>query len=103
MKTDIINRIESDFRENSNKAKEIITNRVGTFEHLLKNDRIIRCIIYLSKGSIKELNHFVDIALQDPRDVMMLAEYKEGSNFENFKRLRDFNKTFEECEKNVKE
>ena len=60
MKTDIINRIEFDFGENSNKAKEIITNRIGTFEHLLKNDRIIRCIIYLSKGSIKELNHFVD-------------------------------------------
>jgi hypothetical protein len=32
-----------------------------------------------------------------------MAEYKEGSNFENLKRLRDLNKTFEECEKNVKE
>jgi len=103
MKIDIINKIETDFGQDSNKAKEIITNRIGYFEHLLKNDRIIRCIIYLSKGSIKELNHFVDIALQDPRDVMMYAEYKEGSTFENFKRLRDFNKTFEDCEINVKE
>ena len=103
MKIDIINKIETDFGQDSNKAKEIITNRIGNFEHLLKNDRIIRCIIYLSKGSIKELNHFVDIAIQDPRDVMMYAEYKEGSTFENFKRLRDFNKTFEDCEINVKE
>jgi hypothetical protein len=103
MKTDIINRIESDFGENSNKAKEIIINRIGDFEHLLKNDRIIRCIIYLSKGSIKKLNYFVDIALQDSRDVMLYAEYKQGSTFENFKRLRDFNNTFENCEKNVKE
>ena len=103
MKADIIKRIELDFGEHSEKAKQIIINKVNNFEHLLKNDRIIRCIVYLSKGSIRELNHNITIALQDPRDIMLYAEYKEGSTFENFKRLRDFNKTFENCEKNVKE
>ena len=102
MKIDIINRIKSDFEKDSNKALEILKNRLNELEYL-NNDRIIRCIIYLSKGSIKELNNFINVAQQDPRDVMMMAEYKEGSNFENFKRLRDLNKTFEECEKNVKE
>ena len=102
MKIDIINRIKSDFEKDSNKALEILKNRLKELEYL-DNDRIIRCIIYLSKGSIKELNNFINVAQQDLRDVMMFAEYKEGSNFENFKRLRDFNKTFEECEKNVKE
>jgi galactose-1-phosphate uridylyltransferase len=102
MKIDIINRIKSDFEKDSNKALEILKNKLKELEYL-NNDRIIRCIIYLSKGSIKELNNYIDLAKQDPRDVMMYAEYKEGSNFENFKRLRDFNKTFENCEKNVKE
>lgn len=103
MKTDIIDRIKLDFGKDSIKAIEILNNRINNFEHLLSNDRIIRCIIYLSKGSIRELNHFIDVAHQDPRDVMMYAEYKESSSFENYKRLRDFNKTFADCEKNVKE
>jgi hypothetical protein len=102
MKIDIINKIKSDFGEGSNEALEILINRLEQLEYL-NNDRIIRCLIYLSKGSIKELNHFIDLAQQDPRDLIMYAEYKEGSNFENFKRLRDFNKTFEDCEKNVTE
>ena len=102
MKIDIINRIKSDFDKDSNKALEILKNRLKELEYL-NDDRIIRCIIYLSKGSIKKLNNFIDLAQQDPRDVMMYAEYEEGSNLENFKRLRDFNKTFENCEKNVKE
>ena len=102
MKIDIINRIKSDFDKDSNKALEILKNRLKELEYL-NDDRIIRCIIYLSKGSIKELNNFIDLAQQGPRDVMMSAEYEEVSNLENFKRLRDFNKTFENCEKNVKE
>lgn len=102
LKTDIISRIKSDFGKDTNKAFEILQNRLKQIEYL-NNDRIIRCIIYLSKGSIDELNRIIEIGKQDPRDVMSLAEYKEGSTFDNYTRIRDFNKTFEECEKNVKD
>jgi hypothetical protein len=46
MKIDIINRIKSDFEKDSNKALEILENRLKELEYL-DNDRIIRCIIYL--------------------------------------------------------
>jgi hypothetical protein len=102
LKTDIISRIKSDFVQDSDKALEILETRLKQIEYL-NHDRIIRCIVYLSKGSIEELNRYIGIGQQDPRDVMSLAEYKGGSTFDNYKRLRDFNKTFEECEIDVKE
>lgn len=99
MKTDIISRIESDFAQEADKALEILQSRLTQIDYL-NNDRIIRCIIYLSKGSIEELKRYLQLGQQDPRDVMFLAEYKEGSTFDNHKRIRDFNKTFEDCEIN---
>ena len=70
MKIDIINRIKSDFEKDSNKALEILKNRLNALEYL-NNDRIIRCIIYLSKGSIKELNNFINVA---PKKIIILIQ-----------------------------
>ena len=41
--------------------------------------------------SISELKGFIENARCDPRDVMLYAEYIEGK-----KRVRDFNKSFDE-------
>jgi hypothetical protein len=69
----------------------------------LKTDRVIRCIIFLSKGNVADLKKYIETATNDTRDVMLWAEYEKLTGDTNFKRIRDFNKTFEECTDNVKE
>ena len=68
----------------------------------LKTDRIIRCIIFLANGDIDNLKKFIDNAIFDPRDVMLWAEYERLDKL-NFKRIRDFNHTFDKCTEKVKE
>jgi ABC-type hemin transport system ATPase subunit len=52
-------------------------------------DRIIRCIVYMSKGSFDEISRYIEIARLDFRDVIYLAEYDASD-----KRFRDFNQPF---------
>ena len=101
-KTDIIQRIKFDFGQNTDEAIRVLQETIDKVEYL-NHDRIIRCIIYLSKGSIEELNHMINQAKQDLRDVMLWAEYDGLNENELLKRVRDFNKTFEDCENNVNE
>jgi hypothetical protein len=55
----------------------------------LKEERLIRCALFLSQGSIKELEGAVSLGKTDYRDLIWSAEYdcKE-------ERLRDFNQPF---------
>lgn len=69
----------------------------------LKTDRVIRCIIFLSKDSLTDLDKYIETVTFDTRDVMLWAEYEKLNGDLNFKRLCDFNKTFEECSNEVKE
>lgn len=62
----------------------------------LKTDRVIRCILFLAKGNMTDLNKYIETATFDSRDVMLRAEYEKLSGEFNYKRLRDFNKTFDE-------
>lgn len=101
-KPDIIARIKKDFCENSDKAIEVLKKAIQEIEYL-KTERVIRCIIYLSKGNLSELNTFIDTATLDTRDVMLWAEYEKIEGIDTYKRLRDFNKTFEESTNNVNE
>ena len=100
---DIIRKIHTDFGKNSNEAFEILNNAIEKTEYL-KTDRVIRCIIFLSKGDLSELHRYIDSATYDTRDVMFWAEYKKKLNGNtSLKRIRDFNNTFEESTTNVKE
>ena len=60
----------------------------------LKKDRLIRCALFLSRGSIKELESAVALGKTDYRDLIWSAEYdcKE-------RQLRDFNQSFPEEKK----
>lgn len=91
---DILHKIQADFGERSQAAIELLQLGSSQAEHILSN-RIIRCIIHLSNGSLQDLAHYIQTATEDPRDVMLWAEY-ENEPTENPKRIRDFNKTFEE-------
>ena len=101
-KEDIIAKIKADFGNNSDKAFIILKDAINKTDYL-KSDRIIRCIIFLAKGNLIELNKNIETATFDTRDVMLWAEYKKHNGDLNYKRLRDFNKTFENCSVNVKE
>jgi galactose-1-phosphate uridylyltransferase len=101
-KDDIIERINSDFGENASKATTMLLDAINKVDYL-KTDRIIRCIIYLAKGNLTELDKYIETATFDTRDVMLWAEYEGLKENENPKRVRDFNKTFTESSKDVNE
>lgn len=99
---DISKRIISDFGDNSAHAHKILREAITQTDYL-NQPRILRCILFLAKGNIDSLKKSVDAALQDPRDIMLWAEYIDLGDNQKPKRVRDFNKSFEFCEWNVKE
>jgi hypothetical protein len=101
-KDDIKARIQTDFGENSITATTMLIDAINKVDYL-KTDRVIRCIIFLAKGNLTDLNKYIETATFDTRDVMLWAEYEKLSGDLNYKRQRDFNKTFQECSNDVKE
>ena len=101
-KEDITTRIKIDFGIKSDEVFERLTQAIEKTEYI-SNDRVIRSIIFLSEGNLQELNRYIEVATYDTRDVMFWAEYENLNNNSNPKRIRDFNKTFEESTNDVKE
>lgn len=99
---DIIARINADFGESANKATTMLIDAITRVDYL-KTDRVVRCIIFLAKGNLTNLGKFIETATFDTRDVMLWAEYEKLIGDFNFKRLRDFNKTFDECATDIDE
>jgi hypothetical protein len=56
--------------------------------------RHLRCILYLAKGNRPLLDRYIEMCLEDTRDVMLNAEYETDSN-SRFVRVRDFGKPFD--------
>ena len=102
LKEDITAKIKGDFGNNSNEAMRFLNIAIENADYL-KTDRVIRCIIFLAKGNLIDLKKYIESATFDTRDVMLWAEYKKLNGEFNFKRLRDFNKTFEECSNDVED
>lgn len=92
---DIKKRISEKFVQNSDKVYKLFEEASNKYDYL-ENSRIIRCILFLSENDIEKLKKYIEIAIYDPRDVMLWAEYENIEDLENTKRIRDFNKTFEE-------
>jgi len=100
-KDDINVKIYTDFGANVNKATTMLIDAINKVDYL-KTDRVIRCIIFLAKGNLTDLNKYIEAATFDARDVMLWAEYEKLSGDLNYRRQRDFNKTFQECSNDVK-
>lgn len=99
-KDDINARIQTDFGENSIRATKMLIDVIKKVDYL-KTDRVIRCIIFLAKGNLKDLSKYIERATIDTRDIMLWAEYEKLSGDLNYKRLRNFNNTFDECSSDV--
>ena len=102
LKEDINKKIQNDFGIDSKKAIEILNHAIEKTDYL-NTDRIIRCIVFESKGNLNDLQKNIITATNDPRDIMLWAEYEKLSDDFNYKRIRDFNNTFEESTINVSE
>jgi hypothetical protein len=101
-KDDIIQKINKDFGTEAEEVRRLLEKSIKNAKYL-KTDRIIRCLLFLANGNISSLNRYIENAKFDPRDVMLWAEYEELEGEFNYKRLRDFNKTFPESSLNVTE
>jgi uncharacterized protein YfaA (DUF2138 family) len=101
LKQDITERIRADFKDLATEATDIIMKSISKTDYL-ETDRIIRCIIYLSEGDLPKLSKYIETAINDPRDVMLWAEYDSFDFGTKAKRVRNFNKTFGESDKDVK-
>jgi hypothetical protein len=101
-KDDIVAKINNDFSENADKATAMLKDAFKNAEYL-KTDRVIRCIVFLANGDLTALDKYIKMAINDTRDVMLWAEYEKLDKEFSYKRVRDFNYSFEECTKNVKD
>ena len=101
-KEDITTRIKIDFGIKYDEVFELLTKAIEKTEYI-STDRVIRSIIFLSEGNLQELNRYIEVATYDTWDVMFWAEYENLNDNSNPKRIRDFNKTFEESTNDVKE
>ncbi len=99
-KDDITERINTDFGERAIEATKLIFDAITKNENL-NTDRVIRCIIYLAKGDLTDLIKYIESATIDTREVIFWAEYTGIAEAKIPRRLRDFNKTFDNCSKNV--
>ncbi|MBW8201636.1 hypothetical protein [Flagellimonas abyssi] len=98
-KEDIQQRIKLDFKDLASNANELLSKAISETDYL-KNDRVIRCIVFLAKGDLNKLEKYLRTAIIDTRDVMFLAEYEEKDKEFKAKRIRNFNKTFDKCQLN---
>ncbi|MFC5044667.1 hypothetical protein ACFSTE_22565 [Aquimarina hainanensis] len=92
---DIVKEIKVRFNSDFDSAKKILNEYLTNYEYL-NSDRIIRCVIFLADNGIESFKSFLESAKGDPRDVMWWAEYENRKASDNNKRVRDFNKTFQE-------
>ena len=74
---------------------KILSEYLDKYDYL-NSDRIIRCVIFLADNGIESFKSFLKSAKGDPRDVMYWAEYENRESLDNNKKVRNFNKSFEE-------
>ena len=90
MKTDIYQKIESDFGSDLKQAIEQIEILDARSKGMV-GDRMLRAMVFLAKGDIERFKQVIELGRTDYRDVLWQAEYDCGEE-----QLYDFNKTFHE-------
>lgn len=96
---DIKERIELDFGGKAPEVHKIFNEAFVKADYLMLK-RTIRCILFLANKDIEKLKKYIETATYDPRDVMFWAEYKNHEHKYPI-RIRDFNKPFDQADKDV--
>ncbi len=88
---DISKQIEHDFKENFEQAFKLV--EIYLARQKQEVSRVLRCVLFLSKGNLKTLEEMIHIAQTDYRDAIFWAEYIDFEKDEP-KQVRDFSKPF---------
>lgn len=87
---DIAERVRLDFGSQAEQAAKTLSEAaVSEMIH----PRVLRCIVYLSKGNTVTLGKMIEAAVADYRDVIFAAEYEDRDRRKP-RHVRDFNKPF---------
>jgi len=84
---DILARVQKDFGADTGRALALLKLSVP------ETPRVLRCVVFLANGDLKELAAHLRNAATDYRDVIFWAEYVDHAKL-NPKRVRDFNRVF---------
>jgi hypothetical protein len=90
---DIIDKIKKEFIDKNDQIEAIKILSQDWLIEIQPDFRVPRCILFLTHGNIEELNRNYQSCQEDPRNVMLWAEYDDYSNW-----IRDFTKPFGEEE-----
>jgi hypothetical protein len=77
MKSRILRKIISYWPNKDPKEITDLLDRYGSEDYHREKDRVYLAILKLSDGKLDLLEHYLDIALSDYRDVLAWAEYPE--------------------------
>jgi len=84
---DILAKVQKDFGADAGQALALLSLSVP------ETPRVLRCVLFLANGDLKQLAFYVRVAAGDYRDVIFWAEYVDHEKL-NPKRVRDFNRAF---------
>lgn len=91
---DIRQRVIEDFgAEQADEVYHYLLDRIPEGLPNGTRPRHLRCILYLAKGDRTLLEQYIELCLQDTRDVMLQAEYAMRT-ISNPVQVRDFGKPF---------
>jgi hypothetical protein len=94
---DILARVREDFGpERADEVYRYLLDRVPDGLPNGTRPRHLRCILYLAQGDRALLDRYIELCLQDTRDVMLQAEY-ETRRGSDLRRVRDFAKPFDQA------
>ena len=82
---DILERIAREFPESTQQAQLDLSELATS---CINGQRVVRCVLHLASGDQGKLDHFIQAAREDERDVIWWAEYDEDEH------VRDFIKEF---------
>ncbi len=88
---DVVERIRLDFGRQADEAMKLLNQAVAS--QYIGHPRILRAIVYLSKGQITSLNEMIEAAVANYKHVIFWAEY-EDRDTRKPRHVRDFDKPF---------
>ena len=88
MEADVVSQLDVDFAaQDRAEAARVLKTLEGDLGN--GTARVIRCVLFLSRGEMPRLLHYANSAREDFRDVLYWAEYDEQDQH-----VRDFTRPF---------
>lgn len=88
--SDVVEQLRHDFGDSADVVALLLLacRRLGSSDFI--GDRLVRCIVFATRGDESRITRLIELERQDFRDVIMAAEYDALG----LRRLWDFNRPF---------